>query len=54
MNPDGGDRCEHGEAHELCDGCHQSHPASELFLIGGGSINVCRMCREKAIAVVRE
>jgi hypothetical protein len=54
VNPDGGDRGEDSEVHELCDGCRQSHPASELCLIGDGSINVCRMCREKAIAVVRE
>src|SRR5438445_6054659 len=26
------------EAHERCDGCRQPHPASELTLIGDGSI----------------
>jgi hypothetical protein len=50
MNPDRQD----SEAHELCDGCRQPHPASELSLIGNGSIKVCRTCRAEAIAIVRE
>ena len=54
MNHDRREGIERGEAHEPCDGCCRPHPASELSLIGDGAIKVCRTCRKKAAAIVRE
>jgi hypothetical protein len=54
MNPDGGERSDQSEVHELCDGCRQPHPTSELSLIGDGSIKVCQTCRAEATGLVRE
>jgi hypothetical protein len=51
MNPDDGDR---SEVHERCDGCRHPHPASELSLIGDGSIKGCQTCRAEATGMVRE
>jgi hypothetical protein len=53
MNPGGGDS-EQGEGYELCDGCQQAYPASELFLIGDGSIKVYHTCRAQATTIMRE
>jgi predicted CXXCH cytochrome family protein len=50
MNPNRQD----SKVEELCDGCSQPHPPSELSLIGNGSIKVCQKCHAEAIAMVRE
>jgi hypothetical protein len=54
MNPDGGDRIEHSEVHEEYAVCRQPHPASELSIIGDGSIKVCQKCRAEATGLLRE
>jgi len=34
--------------------CRQPHPASELTLIGDGSIKICQACRVRATAMIQE
>jgi hypothetical protein len=50
MNPDRQD----SEVEELCDGCQQPHLASELSLIGNGSIKVCQTCFAEATGLMLE
>ena len=54
MNPDGGDRSDQSEVHEPCDVCRQPYPASELSLIGDGTIKVCPTCRAEATELFLE